>query len=289
MRGLSTYHLFLSTVALWGHIMMCEASTSSCLTNRNITVELRATYPEQEVVPCTKGQTHLIQSLMQSILQVDAIAGMGVSTSLSELEFAWEAFGEDVTRILSPLDADNFPLSQQELSVAHMTTEDTLEDLYYQVTPSSNGNDNSNSAEQGQKDIGSAPAKEQDSVPPPPPLEPLEGSLRTNRQINSEKDTDSDGARKLALDTDLAAEGCSADMCTWFLSQPAAAAAAAAVESQEDESLCSEDDYQQRLSGFQNRVSNTLGKKLRKWARDSNVHCLGNSWELQVVVAATSQ
>jgi hypothetical protein len=40
--------------------------------------------------------------------------------------------------------------------------------------------------------------------------------------------------------------------------------------------------YQAKVSEFNARVSRTIKLKLRKWARDNNCHCLGNSWELGV-------
>jgi hypothetical protein len=104
----------------------------------------------------------------------------------------------------------------------------------------------------------------------PPPIELFEGSLREGPKHNVPC---VDGAcAKRSID----ATGCDADWCAWFLTEPCDAIPHSLAERTPQ--------YQAMMKRFQERVAYTIEKKLRKWARDIDCMCLGNSWQLKALV-----
>jgi len=113
-------------------------------------------------------------------------------------------------------------------------------------------------------------------------IQPYENSLRTVGSIGTNATDPPKRHRGLSgdLTSDVmenASEGCDKDWCGHFFSRPCDAIS----HSPDDEASL---QYQARMERFQERVAKAIEKKLRKWARDADCMCLGNSWELTAIV-----
>lgn len=246
-------------------LLLTIAEVFSCA---NYTVELRATYPDGAVIPCSDDQSHVIQRLIHALIASDSIISLGVTNDIPNFALDRETYGPNVQTILEPSAADNLPTSQSDLSKDHLITEDILEDMYYQVN-------NDLSSSENQKNLGQGDQEKQDERPPPP-LEPMDGSLRgaTKSMGGTSKSAADDGHERRYLE-DLT-DFCNADLCSWYVSEQSEES----CSNKSDSSLSEEEEWIKRQS-FNQRLEKVIAKKLRKWARDNNIHCLGNSWQLE--------
>lgn len=244
-------------------------------------VELRAVFPNQLAMPCTDEEQNIISALLHSLVQTDVIVGMNSMYPVSPFFLAFEAYGLGAVRLTS-FEEHDFTTTQLQSALPHYTIEDELEDLFYSYdTPESAGNETVSPSENNSKGMNSGERKtlitpyEDDFEA----IQPFEDSLRT--ALDQPKNKANTGADDRATfnisDIYNSEQECEADWCGHFFSRPCGSISRSSLQ---DESP----QYQAKLQSFQERAATSIEHKLRKWARDSNNMCLGNSWELTAIV-----
>lgn len=91
-------------------------------------VELQAKFQDDVLIPCTKEETTIIETLIHSLVQTDAIVGLNRLIPVPPFFLAYEEFGSGVTRSYEEV---HFESTQLELAKLHLTTADRIEDMYY--------------------------------------------------------------------------------------------------------------------------------------------------------------
>jgi hypothetical protein len=91
-------------------------------------VELQATFDNNVLIPCTNEEITIIEALIHSLVQTDAIVGLNRLIPVPPFFLAFEEFGSGVKRSFEDW---AFPTTQMELSQPHLSVADRLENMYY--------------------------------------------------------------------------------------------------------------------------------------------------------------
>jgi len=262
------------------------------------TVQLQATFPKNVAIPCTDNEYRIISSLLHALIQTDVIVGMN-GMPIPDFALTYETYGSETVKWTSAEESD-FTTSQMQLALPFRSIEDDLEDLYYdfdykgkETTVSTGGKEDRNftsletdGLQKGSRNEDKLEKLEKiDDTDFDPIIQPFEDSLRTGPE--SESKAGNQNSRKLAVNPDLdltnlyGGKGCDADWCGHFASRDCVHSSSLVDEGLEKEST---HRYQQMMLKFLERVATTIKHKLRKWARDTDCMCLGNSWELEALV-----
>ena len=259
-------------------------------------VELQASFPNQIATPCTDEEHTIISALLHSLVQTDAIIGMNSMQPVPPFFLAFETYGLGAAR-LSSFEEHDFTTTQLQMALPHYSIEDELEDLFYAYDSVANRFEPDNSTDALQKDVNNAKGSTGDEgssgktlVTPYEndfeAIQPFEDSLRTVTdavdETNDNKYTTEDSKEEPAqapfnVTEVYDGEDCEADWCGHFFSKPCGSISHNSLEDMSPQ-------YQAKLESFQDRVGTIIEHKLRKWARDSDCMCLGNSWELRAIV-----
>lgn len=250
-------------------------------------VELLAIFPNQMAIPCTDQEHTIISALLHSLVQTDAIVGMNSMQPVPPFFLAFETYGLGAAR-LSSFEEHDFTTTQLQMALPHYSIEDELEDIYYnydRLDPGNNGtlqkdvnNAKGNNGEEGSARKTLISPYEDDFEG----TQPFEDSLRT---VSNNLDLDDKPTTKDFQEESPPApfnitevyhdgEDCEADWCGHFFSRPCGSLSHSNHDAQNEA----------KLESFRERVATTIEHKLRKWARDSDCMCLGNSWELRAIV-----
>jgi hypothetical protein len=270
--------LLLSPFVMTRKNALVGANTGEDECTATYSVRLDANYPDAVAVKCTEDDMEMITAAIHAIVELDWIASK-LGKSVPEFSLAYETFGEDVTVDATGLLAT---IPDAEEIVNHLTTEDLMEDLYYEGT-----SDIDESMLQLSETENNSTRKlslpEEDSV-----------------EAGSEKWQLMEHSRRLPATMDCGLlGGCTAAWCCSIcnhcrrrrrhlaeelLPEPQSLRTRTVTTVVEDATV--DDEYLQRLEMFEERVSNELRKKLRYLARKETVPCLGNFWELEVYFKA---
>lgn len=415
VRSSSSQH---STAIWWRALLLPLAVASTSLPEEALcdtySVELQAVFEDDAVIPCSSQETTILEALIHSLVQTDAIVGLNRMIPVPPFFLAFEKFGRNSTRLSSFAEMEMDGVTQLELSLPNMAVEDHLEDLYYNGTGSSNAvaavvpQDMEYKGDEEEQTPKETVVK--DKLTPPAPIQLAEGSLRNFNGRNrrnlryrnlmdtpsptpaptptpsssespsdlpsyvpspfpsdtttvsasdapstvpsetptvSASDAPSNVSRSVPSETptlsasdapsvvpsetptvstsdapsesptvsatpaptpgptapetpaptpsptpsptpgstlvptplvdDSTAVDCEADWCAWFFTRPCDAIP-------HDLEREATEEFRAELEAFQQRVATQIERKLRKWARDTDVMCLGNSWQLKATV-----
>lgn len=255
---------------------LCHGAADEC---DAYNVQLQATFEYNSVIPCTDEESSTISALVHALLQTDVIVGMD-GMPVREFYLAYETYGSVAVRLPSFEERD-FTTTQMQLALPHYSVEDQLEDMYYDYDFNNTNRNLRQSDSALQKQVDDEDDTEQASDPyegDPGVIQPFADSLR-KASDSIEEDKDDKNPPSVNVTDFYDGQGCESDWCGFFFSRPCHSKAPR--DAMEEESP---EQYEAMVTSFQERVAVTIERKLRKWTRDSDCMCLGNSWELKAIV-----
>ncbi|CAB9507955.1 expressed unknown protein [Seminavis robusta] len=270
-------------------LLLLVANTFGLEVCDTYSVQLQATFPDNTLTPCSSQETSIIEALLHSLVQTDVLVGLD-GLPIHNFFLAFEKLGADAKWANgdTPVATD----SQYDQAFPHMTEKDVLEDIFDpSVSPSISPSESPSAIpsesptdsldEDDRNGLGAnvstavlEKVNGEDGKPdgPLPEIDLFDDSLRSGAGLTTAYDKTGSGARKLG-------DSCAADWCAFFITKPCQAIP-------QDPLLASKPIvYHAMMTAFQERVAEAIEKKLRKWARDTDTLCLGNSWELKAIVS----